>query len=269
MAYLLDTDTASFYLRGDAHVQARYNATDPDQLAVSRVTLAELLTLAEGRTSPTASRAHVEAFASAMRFLEVDEAAWVLLPAVKSKLIAAGRPLGDSGNFDILQAAVAYLHGVTLVTHNVKHYEAIGQFLPITVEDWAPHVGREASPGTVAPPGDFPSLSGTPAQRASRLLGWLAGRLGAGEPWLLTYRWAHAKLIGGASSAWLPSHATEVVELASGTWSYNFAGLADLRLDSFIVSAAERQPGEGHWQRAPYSAAAWRGVFGHARVLGS
>lgn len=136
MPYLLDTDTCSYFLRGLHGMRKRFRAAGAENLVISRVTYSELMVLAVRKRSGRITRESVERLLDTIPFVEIDEVAWSVFPEIKAGLMRRGTPLGDSGNLDILQAGVAVAHGLTLVTHNRRHYEAIATLVSLTIEDW-------------------------------------------------------------------------------------------------------------------------------------
>lgn len=57
------------------------------------------------------------------RILAADDAVWSKWARLKASLDAIGRPQDD---IDLLIAATAAVHGLTLVTRNTKHFEDTG-----------------------------------------------------------------------------------------------------------------------------------------------
>lgn len=136
MKYLLDTDICSYYLRGKGSLQSRFETAGFEHLAVSQVTLAELEVLAYRSKFGKITREAVGQFARSLPLILVDPNVWAVFPAVKAQLLMKGRPLGDSGNFDILLACQAAMHNLTLVSNNERHFESIRGVLEFSVENW-------------------------------------------------------------------------------------------------------------------------------------
>lgn len=136
VAYLLDTDICSYFLRNRYGILRKFQEVGSETLFVSRITWAELMVLAVRRKFGKITRESVEELLDTTVFVEVDEVAWNLFPDIKAGLYKGGKPIGDSGNLDILQACVAVTRGLTLVSHNRRHYQAIAEQIPLTLEDW-------------------------------------------------------------------------------------------------------------------------------------
>jgi tRNA(fMet)-specific endonuclease VapC len=127
--YLLDTDICSYFLRGRYGLNTKFEAVGPTALHVSRITIAELLVLAHRNPGSRINQERIEELARALVFVDLDEPAWATFSVTKARLLRAGRPTGD---FDILQASIAMVHHLTLVTNNEDHYRAMG----VPLENW-------------------------------------------------------------------------------------------------------------------------------------
>ena len=124
--FLLDTDVVSLLRRPDRHpAPARWlRAQRPADVFISVVTLAEMERgLAQQRQRDPAFARDLAAWMEqttvsfADRIIAVDSAAARLW----------GRMSGDIGHFNVLLiAATALVHGLTVVTRNVRHFEPTG-----------------------------------------------------------------------------------------------------------------------------------------------
>jgi tRNA(fMet)-specific endonuclease VapC len=129
LAFMLDTDSVSYALRGQGRVAARILEHRPSELCVSSLTLAELRFGAARRKS---ARLHslIDAFVGNVGVMPFDEACAGRFGALASELADRGSPIGE---FDALIAAHAVALGLTLVTNNVRHFNRI---TGLTVENW-------------------------------------------------------------------------------------------------------------------------------------
>lgn len=129
MSFLLDTDTSSAYLKDNARVINRVIQYG-GRLSVSMVTVGELYTWA---FRPSASPRRLIDLAS---FLN-DVAAWDLDLDVARKFGEVRAVLLDAGQrapeMDLLIAATALVHGLTLVTHNTRDYSHVPG---LALTDW-------------------------------------------------------------------------------------------------------------------------------------
>lgn len=133
MLYMLDTDTASYIIKGRSpRIEARLTSIPPSAIFVSAVTRAELMYGL--KRLPSTHRLHV----AVRRFLAIVQVlAWTAEAAdhyadIHHQLVTTGQPIGD---MDMMIAAHAFAIGAALVTNNIRHYERIK--LPLTLENWA------------------------------------------------------------------------------------------------------------------------------------
>ena len=128
--YLLDTNTVSYFLRGEGDVARRMLACRREDLALSSLTDYELWM---GVFKARWPQARVEKMFSGLAHLPrlnftAMEAA--LAAQTAAALAAAGRSIGV---IDGLIAGVALAHQAILVTRNVREFARIGG---LRVEDW-------------------------------------------------------------------------------------------------------------------------------------
>ncbi|WP_129674268.1 type II toxin-antitoxin system VapC family toxin [Candidatus Chloroploca sp. Khr17] len=137
MTFLLDTDHVSLDQRGHPIVRARVQAAGSTQVAVSIITVEEQMrgwlaairaaTTPEARTTAYQRlRMAVEYFAS---FAVVDYT--VQAEALVSDLRKQGIRIGTQ---DLRIAAIAIVHGITLVTRNTRDF---AQVPGLVIEDWS------------------------------------------------------------------------------------------------------------------------------------
>lgn len=122
--FALDTNTISYYFRGDPLVVTRMHALPPALLSVPSVVVYELryglLRLPAVDAQPRLEA--LDRFLSALRILPFDEACAQAAAALRSGLEAAGRPIGPH---DVLIAATALRNGAALVTRNVAEFSRV------------------------------------------------------------------------------------------------------------------------------------------------
>ena len=135
--YLLDTDTVSYVLRGDAAVVAHAMSHPAEQLALSRVTLAELSVLVHERPSRGRTRARLTQLRADHPLVDLSEPIWERFSELKAEVVRSGRAPGLTGDFDTLQAACALQHRLVLVTNNVRHFTVFAERFGLLVENWA------------------------------------------------------------------------------------------------------------------------------------
>ncbi len=131
MTYLLDTNTCIRYLNGRApNVLQRLQALPPDEVVVCAVVKAELFYGAMKSLDPVRNLAHQQVFLSAFVSLPFDDAAAEIYGRIRAELARKGTPIGSN---DLMIAAIAVAHNLTLVTHNVGEFSRIAG---LRFEDW-------------------------------------------------------------------------------------------------------------------------------------
>lgn len=129
MRFLLDTNTVSYYLRGDAPVVKRIQAHLPRDLAISAVTVMELRYGAARRRSARLTAA-IDAVLGPLTVLPFDAVAAERAGAIRAALEARGVALGLA---DAQIAGQALAAGVTLVSSDAAFRRVPG----LTVRNWS------------------------------------------------------------------------------------------------------------------------------------
>ena len=127
---ILDTDVCVAFLRGNARIAAKIRQHEPEELAVSSMTAAELFYGAEKSGNPDGSRMRVEEFLGSLEVVPGDENAVRTFGYVKAYLVRAGLAIPDA---DLLVAAAALSRSCPLATGNVRHFSRIWG---LQVQDW-------------------------------------------------------------------------------------------------------------------------------------
>jgi predicted nucleic acid-binding protein len=122
LRYLLDTDWAVWWLRGRSEVVTRLTAWERDGLGISIVTLAELYEGVERGQHPDVTRPALERdFLEMVILIPFSRQAAARFGRESARLRRLGQPLPD---FDLVVAATALEHGLTLLTED-RHFERI------------------------------------------------------------------------------------------------------------------------------------------------
>ncbi len=129
LAFMVDTETVSFALRGHGRVAACILEHRPSEICISAITLAELRYGATRRKSPKLHEL-IDAFTANIGVMPFDETCAVHFGVVASDLAERGSPIGE---YDVLIAAHAVSLELTLVTNNVKHFSRVAG---LHVENW-------------------------------------------------------------------------------------------------------------------------------------
>jgi tRNA(fMet)-specific endonuclease VapC len=127
--FLLDTDTISFALRGQGRVAAELQRRSPSQVCTSSVVVGEL-ELGAARRGSRKLRRELDGLYSGLEVLPYDVEAARRYGRLAATLLDAGVPIGVE---DMMVAAHALSRGLTLVTHNRKHFERVKG---LRVDDW-------------------------------------------------------------------------------------------------------------------------------------
>lgn len=133
LAYLLDTNIVIYVVkRRPVEIRAKFNE-NVTRMAISVVTLAELLHGAEKSSRPAANLAVVEDFASRLEVLPYTAKAAQHYGQIRAALERQGRPIGVN---DLHIAAHARSEGLTLVTNNVGEFSRVPA---LQIENWLTH----------------------------------------------------------------------------------------------------------------------------------
>lgn len=130
--WLLDTNIVSYYLRRSSPtlVQQVNQALRAQSCAISVLTRGELRYGQALMTPEDGRRTLIDAFLRQLPHLPWTGAAADHFGALKSRNRLAGTPRGD---IDTQIAAQALAEGLTLVTHNLRHFEGTPG---LKLEDW-------------------------------------------------------------------------------------------------------------------------------------
>ncbi len=132
MLHMLDTDTASYLIKGKSSaVEARLAALVPAMVCVSVMTRAEMQYGL--KRLPADHRLHlaVRQFLKIVRILPWDTDAADWYAEIRYQLVSNGQPIGE---MDMMIAAHALSAGAVLVTNNRRHFERIAA--PLILENW-------------------------------------------------------------------------------------------------------------------------------------
>ena len=130
LKYLLDTNIVIYVIkRRPLEVLELFNA-NASRMAISVVTLAELLHGAEKSAQPTPNLAVVEDFCSRLQVLSYTPKAAQHYGSIRTSLERIGQPIGVN---DLHIAAHARSEGLVLVTNNIREFEKVPA---LQVENW-------------------------------------------------------------------------------------------------------------------------------------
>ena len=130
LKYLLDTNIVIYVIkRRPREVLETFN-TNVTRMAISVVTLAELLHGAEKSSQPASNLAVVEDFCSRLEVLPYSAKAAQHYGSIRTSLERIGQPIGVN---DLHIAAHARSEGLILVTNNTKEFSRVPA---LQIENW-------------------------------------------------------------------------------------------------------------------------------------
>jgi tRNA(fMet)-specific endonuclease VapC len=121
MAYLLDSTWSVWWLRGRSTVVRRVSELESSGLAISIVTLAELYQGVEVSKDPAASRRGLMDFLGRVEILSFTDEVAERFGKEAARLDRLGQKIPD---FDLVIAATALTHGLTLLTSD-EHFKRV------------------------------------------------------------------------------------------------------------------------------------------------
>lgn len=127
--YLLDTSTCVAIFRGNRDVAAMMNAVGKEKCFVTHIVVAELLFGAYRSKFVKENLNQTYAFIKEVTVLPFEDCVETYAKE-RARLCDAGKPIED---FDLLIGCAAKAAGLTVVTHNVKHFCHIDGLI---IEDW-------------------------------------------------------------------------------------------------------------------------------------
>ncbi|WP_374443622.1 PIN domain-containing protein [Epilithonimonas sp.] len=130
MQYLLDTNICIFFLRGKLKLDKMIREKGISNCFISEMTVFELKFGAENSTNPKQSHKAVDRFVGGLSIIPIIGSVDKYVE-IKVKLRKNGTPLHDE--FDLILAATALTHKLTLVTDNIKDFKNIEN---LKTENW-------------------------------------------------------------------------------------------------------------------------------------
>jgi tRNA(fMet)-specific endonuclease VapC len=120
--FLIDTDTIIYNLKGNDAVTKNLQRHFEDPIKVSVITLMELYFGAYKSEKVAVNLAKVRTLENSFEVIAADKGSAEIYGMLKSALEKSGTPLDD---FDLIIAACAMAHNLTLVTNNIKHFSRV------------------------------------------------------------------------------------------------------------------------------------------------
>ncbi len=130
MAYLIDTDTIIFALRGVSSVLKKFEENKNLPISISMITYAELVFGAKRSQNAQKNIIKVNHIRNIYPIEELNEGVMEVFADIKAKMFDKGIRIED---MDLLIAATAIYNELTLVTNNTKHFENVPN---LKIENW-------------------------------------------------------------------------------------------------------------------------------------
>ena len=129
MTYLLDTNAMTAWAKKDAHFIARIKTSVPSDLRISVMTEHELR-YGIACNPNLRLRPVLERMLTMLQKVMVDSDIAANAALVRADLRRQGQPIGP---YDLLIAATALTHGLTVVTRNTREFSRVPG---LNLEDW-------------------------------------------------------------------------------------------------------------------------------------
>lgn len=131
MRYLLDANTCIRHLNQRSEsITARMKAVSETDIVMCSVVKAEMFYGAHRSQKPTANLRIQRQFFARFVSLTFDDTAAEQYGRIRAELAAKGTPIGPN---DLMIAAIALAHDLTLVTHNTGEFSRVDG---LKLEDW-------------------------------------------------------------------------------------------------------------------------------------
>jgi tRNA(fMet)-specific endonuclease VapC len=130
MKYLLDTNICVYWLKGNEQIELKILSVGMDNVALSFINVSELYYGAYKSQRIESNLNLVRQLTGQLNVVESDEAISEIFGQLKAELEGAGAIIDDA---DLFIAACAMVHGLILVTNNMKHFKRIKG---LKMENW-------------------------------------------------------------------------------------------------------------------------------------
>lgn len=131
LSYLVDTDWIIDHLCGIGPVTEKLRELEPEGLAISVISLAELYEGAHYSRDPTQSKASLTKFVAGVVVVPIDEEICNLFGKERGRLRKLGRTIGDC---DLFIACTAICNDLTLCSNNRRHFEMVEGIKLLSIE---------------------------------------------------------------------------------------------------------------------------------------
>jgi tRNA(fMet)-specific endonuclease VapC len=122
LKYMLDTNIVIYTMKNRPQTVKRRFQKHQDRMAISTVTLGELVFGAEHSQQVERNLTDIESMVARLDLLPFDESAAYHFGQIRAALYGIGKPIGP---YDMMIAAHARSRGLKLVTNNIQEFERI------------------------------------------------------------------------------------------------------------------------------------------------
>lgn len=130
MHYLIDTNILIYRLKNVGNVNANFLSNRDEQMSISVISYGELIYGARKSKFVEKNLETARTIKSIFPIFDIDSDIMDVFGEIKAYVQRIGKPVDD---MDLLIAATAISNGMTLVTHNTKHFENIPN---LKITDW-------------------------------------------------------------------------------------------------------------------------------------
>lgn len=131
MSYLLDTNTCIDLLRHpQSRARQKMSSLPNTDVYLCSPVVGELYYGAYRSNNYIRNCNLIGELLQTLHSIPFDDAAAVVFGEIRSQLATAGTPIGP---FDLQIAAIALVHGLTLVTHNTREFSRVSG---LVLDDW-------------------------------------------------------------------------------------------------------------------------------------
>lgn len=124
MEYLIDADWSIDFLAGRPSADVLFPILRQGGIAASIITSIELYTGAYGAHDPKRAAQELRVFLRVVKVLPVSHRVMLTTARLRHELLSAKAPIAHRA-YDMIVAATALTHGLTLVTSNIRDYQDI------------------------------------------------------------------------------------------------------------------------------------------------
>ena len=128
--YLLDTNILIYTIKNRPEEVRKTFNLHAGQMAISTITVAELIYAAERSAKPEQNLNDIEGLIARLDVLDFNSDAATHFAQVRAELYAKGQPIGP---YDMMIAGHARSKGLILVTNNTKEFERVAG---LRIENW-------------------------------------------------------------------------------------------------------------------------------------